>query len=51
METLHKSENNIEPEVEEFLSLLAKIAARVLTQNQVVRENQVSGKPRNKVGK
>lgn len=34
-----KVQTNIEPEVEEFLALLAKIAVRVLTRRRAEREN------------
>lgn len=37
-----KPPEQIEPEVEEFLSVLAKIAARLLTPGQAERDNKLS---------
>jgi hypothetical protein len=42
MASIGKSQGQIEPEIEEFLSLLAMIAARVLTKTQAERDNLMS---------
>jgi hypothetical protein len=50
MASIGKSQGQIEPEIEEFLSLLAKIAARVLTKTQAERDNLVSERQDSEVG-
>jgi len=48
--SIGKSQEQIEPEIEEFLSLLAKIAIRVLTKTQAERDNLISEKQDSEVG-
>jgi hypothetical protein len=39
MAKVTETNNQLEPEIEEFLSLLANIAARLLTKSKAEREN------------
>ena len=50
MSSIGESEGQIEPEIEEFLCLLAKIAARVLTKTQAERDNLVLERQDSEVG-